>query len=571
MKAVNPAIVTQLSARRLPRWVLVLLCTAYVLPGTLGRDPWRQADLAAFGVMWDMVHVSGDWWHPQVLGQAAEIQAWLPYWLGALAIQGLPFLPPDLASRLPFGGLLLLGLGCTWFAMYHLARLPAALPVSFAFGGEADPTDYARALADTALLALLASLGLAQFSHESTPEAAQFAFAALLLYGSARLASAHAERRWLSALVWWLGAVGLSLSGAPWIGLALGLGWLLWSLPTGSTRSGSSSVERWSVWLICATGTLLAAVLSWQLDVPNRAQQWHELQQWLEWGEWQRFGRLLLWFTWPAGLLAVWTLWRWRQRLHSAHVLLPLWFVLAALASSWLMGGYDRALLLGLPAMACLAAFAIPTLSRSVSALIDWFALLFFTGGLVVIWVIWSAMVTGHPAKPAANVARLAPGFEATFAWPLFLPAVMATVAWIALLAWRIGRHKPALWKTLTLSATGSTVCWLLLMTLWLPLLNHGMGQAPISRRIASITPPNSCVLVHGLGASHIAGLQYHGGLTLVRSQATDSKRCERLVVHPSAVNSLPQTLDMSEWQMLRSIPRLRENRDHLLVYARLD
>ena len=29
--------------QRLPRWALVLLCTAYVLPGVFGRDPWRNA------------------------------------------------------------------------------------------------------------------------------------------------------------------------------------------------------------------------------------------------------------------------------------------------------------------------------------------------------------------------------------------------------------------------------------------------------------------------------------------------------------------------------------------------
>ena len=40
----------------------------------------------------------------------------------------------------------------------------------------------------------------------------------------------------------------------------------------------------------------------------------------------------------------------------------------------------DRSLLLALPALAALAAFALPTLRRSVSALIDWFALLFFSG-----------------------------------------------------------------------------------------------------------------------------------------------------------------------------------------------
>jgi hypothetical protein len=64
----------------------------------------------------------------------------------------------------------------TWWAVYYLARTPGAQPVAFAFGGEA-PQDYARAMADGGLLALMACLGLAQFSHETTSYLAQLASA----------------------------------------------------------------------------------------------------------------------------------------------------------------------------------------------------------------------------------------------------------------------------------------------------------------------------------------------------------------------------------------------------------
>ena len=50
----TPAIVTRFAARRLPRWVLILLGRAYVVPGLLGRDPWRHNDLAVFGAMLDL-------------------------------------------------------------------------------------------------------------------------------------------------------------------------------------------------------------------------------------------------------------------------------------------------------------------------------------------------------------------------------------------------------------------------------------------------------------------------------------------------------------------------------------
>lgn len=574
MNRPTPAIVTELAARRLPRWVLLLLGLAYVLPGLLGREPWRNADLASFGVMLDMARHggqgAGNWWQPQLLGQAPETMAWLPYWLGAGAIRLLPGLPADLAVRLPSVALLGLTLACTWYAMLHLARLPTAQPVPFAFGGEAHPMDYARALADAALLALVACLGLALLSHESTPAAAQLACSALLLYACARLASAHAERLWFSALVWWLGTVGLALSGGPWLGLVLGAGWLVWAAASGTV--GQLGRQRWAVWAFCATGTLVAAALAWQLELPRRLDTWGQLEAWLHGPSWRKYGELLLWFTWPAGPLALWTLWRWRQRWRNGHLLLPLWFVLVALLSAWLLMASDRALLMALPGLACLAAFALPTLRRSVTALVDWFALLFFSACALFIWVYWLAMQTGVPAKPAARVASLAPGFDHVFQPWLFAWAALGTAIWLVLVAWRLGRHRPALWKTLVLSASGSTLSWLLLMTLWLPLLNHGMGQAPISQRIARQVPAGSCVLVHGLSQAQRTGLWYHGQLVLqdlATTTPTDAQRCLALVVEPRAYASLAQHLDLAHWTLHSEIPRLREDRDRLLLFLR--
>ncbi|WP_101048976.1 hypothetical protein [Macromonas nakdongensis] len=564
----TPAIVTQLAARRLPRWVLLLLGLAYVLPGLLGRQPWRHADLASFGAMLDLARQPGHWLHPQVLGQAAELPGWLPYWLGAGFIQVLPWLPADLAARLPFGLMLGLTLVCTWYAMFHLARLPGAQPVSFAFGGEAQPLDYARAMADAALLALVASLGLALLSHETTPSAAQLCFSALLLYAAARLVSPPGQHPALGVAAWWLGAFGLATSGAPGLALTLGLGGLL-----GAARSGALETEDrtrlWS-WAASGLGSLLATAtavrLGWTPDLNTTA--W---LGWLDYPAWRSAGRLMVWFTWPAGLLALWTLWRWRGRWHNAHLWLPLWWVLAGLAGIAWLGGQneDRALLPALPALACLAALALPTLTRTVTALIDWFALLFFSGGALIVWTVYVAMMTGTPAKPAANVSKLVPGFEPVFSWGLFLPALFATVAWLGVLAWRIGRHRPALWKSLVLSASGGTLCWLLLMTLWLPLLNFGMGQAPISRRIAEVTPPGSCVLVYGLNHAQISGLQHHGALEVRRwRRATDQPACQRWVVNPAAYHTLPPGA-LEGWSLMTRLPRLRGDRAHLMVFER--
>jgi 4-amino-4-deoxy-L-arabinose transferase-like glycosyltransferase len=570
----TPAIVSQSAVRRLPRLALVLFCVAYVLPGFLGREPWKNDDVTAFGVMLEMATGHGGWWHPQVLGLAVEEAGPLPYWLGALGIKLFPFLSTDLAARVPFGLLLALTLTSTWYTVYQLARQPAAQPVIFAFGGEASPTDYARAMADAGLLALIASLGLAQLSHETTPDLARLAMVSTMLFAASRLARSDDRRSPGTVVIWGLAALALVFSGAPWITLLHGVGLLVLtgiarrteSDPSGYGRSseangGHRDPWRWAVALFVLA--LACAIALGTLGPPR-------LQTPLPLVEWSSWGRLLLWFTWPAWPLTVWTLWRWRRQLLKPHVALPLWILLVSVGDSIFSDERDRALLLALPAFAALAAFALPTLRRSVSALIDWFTLLFFTGGALVIWVIWFAMQTGVPAKPAANVARLAPGFIPEFSWLPFLAATMATMAWLWLVSWRVGRHREAIWKSLVLPAAGSTLCWLLLMTLWLPLLDFGRSYGPVSRRIATMVPAQTCVLVDGLSQAQIAALQFHGRLSLRRTTSGPASECRTLVVTPGSQPSLDQRVDLTHWAFKATVSRLTDNKERLLVYQRV-
>jgi 4-amino-4-deoxy-L-arabinose transferase-like glycosyltransferase len=563
----TPAIVTQSAVRRLPRLALLLFCLAYVLPGFLGREPWKTADVTAFGVMWEMAQGHTPWWQPQVLGLAVEEAGPLPYWLGALFIQLLPFLEANVAVRVPFGLLLALTLVATWYAVYHLARQRSAQPVSFAFGGEAHPTDYARAMADAGLLALVACLGLAQLAHETTPDLARLSMVASLLYAAAALAHRPVRAPAASLAVWALALLGLVLSGAPWIALLLGAGLLL---VAGVTRSATDDVSQptgWArdplVWAaLLLAGVWGACALAGQVPMPALQTPLRDFNA----GSWVR---LLLWFTWPVWPLVLWTLWRWRRQWLQPHLALPLWAALLGVADSVQSDARDRALLLALPALAALAAFALPTLRRSVSALIDWFTLLFFSGAALVIWVIWFAMQTGVPAKPAANVAKLAPDFEPTFGLLAFVLAALATLAWIWLVAWRVGRHREALWKSLVLPAAGSTLCWLLLMTLWLPLLDHARSYGPMARRIATLAEPGSCVLADGLSQAHIAALQYHGGLRLERVSRDNTENCRTLVTTPGNRATLAQRVPHDAWTHKATVRRLTDTKETLLVFER--
>jgi hypothetical protein len=558
----SPAIVAQNAVRRLPRPALWLFCLAYVLPGFFGRDPWKREDMVAFGFMSALAEwLPGQttWLKPLLMGQADPGGAVLPYWLGAWAIQAAPsWLPVDAAARLPFAGLLLLTLVCTWYGVYALARNPGAQPVAFAFGGEAKPLDYARAMADGGLLALIACLGLARLAHEATPALVQLSGTAALFFA---LANLHTHRRTALAVLA-LALPGLALSGAPSTALLLGIGGALIMALQYRSALRVRMLDVGLILLLC----LASAALALQLGL------WRWRLHALGLYEMRPMASLFVWFLWPAWPLALWTLWRWRLQLMQVwqhpHLALPLWFLTVTLVSTALTGLSDRALLLALPALATLAAFALPTLQRSVSALVDWFTLLFFSVCALTIWVVWLSMQTGWPAQPAANVARLAPGFVFSFSAPAFAVAAAATLAWVGLVRWRAGRHRAALWKSLVLPAGGAALCWLLLMTLWLPLLNYGRGYAPLVSQVSQRIGPAACVNTHALTLSQGAAFDFHSPYRLIPWGTPKTPSCPWLIADHLAVVMQPPTA--SQWRVRETIFRPTDDGEAIVLYERI-
>ena len=319
----TPAIVTQNAVSPLPRWALLLLCIAYVVPGFVGRDPWKNADVTAFGYMLELAHGRTPWLSP-LLGRHAprnrRAAALLAGRLGRADGTGLAVAgdggPPTVRIAL-----LVITLMATWYGVYYLARSPGAQPVAFAFGGEASPLDYARAIADGALLALIACLGLAQLSHEVTSYLAQLGCTALLFFAVA----AMPHRTVAAAVALVLGMAGLTLSGAPALTALLGMGGALLALYCARCQHRPP----------LALGRRAGRSHTGGAAAPGGLDLWRWRVVGFDGGgkDWLSLARLLLWFGWPAWPLALWTLWRWRQQIFSRpgqrHLLLPLWFTLA--------------------------------------------------------------------------------------------------------------------------------------------------------------------------------------------------------------------------------------------------
>ena len=561
MQTATPAVVAQSAVKRLPRAVLLGLCVAYVLAGFIGRGGWKSADMAAIGFMAELAAGHSNWWQPTLLGIPSDTSALLPYWLGAWMVLLAP--NADVALwliRLPFALLLALSMAATWYATYYLAKSPQAQPVAFAFGGQAQPNDYARTVADGGLLAFIACLGLAQLGHETTPALAQLGCMGMYFYS----VSALPYRPRVAGPAAVLGLAGMTLSGAPLLAFVFGLGCALIFLFGASSQRDSAALLRdrrdgLTLLLACLYSAAIATTFKlwqWKIVIPQAL-----------WVDWNGYFQMLVWFTWPAWPLASWALWRWRRHMSCRHIALPLWLLSVTLVASLLTGSSDRALLLGLPAIASLAAFALPTLQRPMASLVDWFTLLFFSGCGLTIWVVWLAMQTGFPSQPAANVARLAPGFEPEFSAVALMVAVVGTVFWLALVRWRTRRQRAALWKSLALPAGGAVWCWMLLMTLWLPLLDYTQGYSRFAAKVAQEIGEPGCVAVQGLSTSQISALQWYGRLPLVASNSL--AHCAWLLADPTASGDVSPTVDLNVWSTTALIKHPTDGSDAVWLMQR--
>ncbi len=550
MSHTSPAIVTREQTRRLHRLVLLCLCLAWVLPGVLGRDPWRGAELSAYGLMASMAEGRSSWWAP-ALGGIGVDAALLPHWLGAMAIVVLsPALDPVIAARLPFSLILAATLALVWHAAFRLACSEAARPLPLAFGGEAQQQDYARTLADGAVLAMIATLGLLQLGHETTPELVQLLATVLLLW-----AVAAAGWRPIRARAGAMVALPLlTASGAPTLCLAFGLATSLICMR--STDQRHRALTRW-VLAATALSALMAFTLdvwAWRVAPPSTARELLSIpRQWM-------------WFLWPSWLLAAWALWHWRGHVLRRHLALPVGLSACALAGSVVSGGSDRVLLLAIPGLAILSAFALPTMRRSISAAVDWFSICFFSACALFIWFMYAAMHTGLPAKPAANIAKLAVGFEAVFSWPALGLGAAATVAWLGMVRWRTGRHRLELWKSLMLPAGGVAMCWLLLMTLWLPLLDYGRSARPVVDALKPLIGDSSCTGVAGIGPSWTAALESLGGLQVDAKPSIGTETsCPILITLSRQREAAPG----SGWTLVGTVRRPTEQEEIFSVYRR--
>lgn len=157
-----PVLSNRNSSTELPRWFLIALAATWILPGLVGREPWKPDEAYSFGLVYHILQ-TGDWIVPTLAGESFMEKPPLFYLTAALFAKLFSgVLPLHDGARLATGFYMALALFATALTAREL---------------------YGRVT--TAVLALLACLGLAPLAHLLITDMALLAGLALGLYGFA--------------------------------------------------------------------------------------------------------------------------------------------------------------------------------------------------------------------------------------------------------------------------------------------------------------------------------------------------------------------------------------------------
>jgi 4-amino-4-deoxy-L-arabinose transferase-like glycosyltransferase len=563
---------TAAATTSIPRIIIFALTIAYGLAGLFERDPWKNEDAIGFGGMWALQRgTSLDWIVPHLAGRDVSLGAPLPHWLGATLMDWFgPWIGMANAARLYAAVCFFAAALAIWYASYLLGRRPEVQPMVLAVGGQPSRKNYGMTLADGALLIFLACVGLAQRAHETTPMMAQLMGISIVLYGTVR----GLDKPWQGGLWTGLGVAIVALSSNLTLSLIV-----VSSTIIAVIASNAKLRFRWTL-----TSTVLGLIgfaiwpTLWYLG--NLTPEWRHIAEegWRNMPEMRTspsikslaFLSVNFWaYAWPVWPLAIISLARWGRakeagQWRAPHLCIPLsLFIGCLIYVLFRLEANEHDLMILIPSLSIIAAFSLPILKRSLISFIDWFAMFSFTIIALAIWIIWLAKVTGYPESTAANLARLLPGFQAQFDFIGLIIALIITGVWLAIVRWRTSRAPKEIWRCLIISAAGTTLMWVLLMTLWLPTINYAKTYRYVSDRLQTIianTP--GCIDTTNLGPAQLASFSY-----FTKLQLRDDPSCNLMLTHSSLEAKAYANLNQKKIELLWEDRRAADRDERLRLY----
>lgn len=533
------------AASRLPRWAIAWLLALYILQGLFHRDPWRGDDLVGIALarsaaesllkgdfsLFFIPHIQGLTFHEEgplwPLIQAIfmlPIYAWSWVTKTPLAVTLL-----DDAARIPLAIAMAVGFIALWKAADRFARRREAQPID-PLGVGPKSEDFGKTIGDCAFLIAVACLGTIYPWHQSGTQAAVFALHSLLLWTLAtapefpKRAARHSA--WLLMGMLLIDGLGLAVT------FVFALLLIFWLVKPYRLVAGIFFRKFFALFLVFLVVVILLSVALTDRSLLGAWVQTQSSDWWIAkmidaqaggFAHLRRWFLDALWKWWPLWPIALFGLWRNRQIrfLEAPQWAAPLIITCCMLAAG-LLGPreWQLAQLAPIASLALLAAFGLLTMPRPLVNLVDWFAVVLFTGLAIFIWLYWTALNFGFPQNLANRVALVAPGIEGNANIYEISIGISATIAWLVLVSWRIGRGNPRLWRPVILSAGGLTLVWTLLITLWIPAIDRIQGQATLARSMERAWMA-SATKIYGPSASPKALSAQHADACVMASRTT--------------------------------------------------
>lgn len=500
------------------RVLWVLLVAVWLLPGTVGRTPWKADEAYTFGIVQHMVE-TGDWVVPQLGGE--------------------PFVqkPPVLYVTAAIGGKLFGGLLGRETA-FRLAVIVFQI-VSLVFLGIGARELVGPGRGWFAPVLFMSCVGFMHLSHMLIPDVALVSGFAVAFAGIALSGRRPIVGGMLLGTGMGIAFLAKGLIGPGFIGLTVLL------LP-GCFRNWRT--RSYFLSLGVAALALLPWALIWPLALYQRSpelfNQWfldNNLGRFL--GA-ERLGRAnplgmtnarsnfilaLPGFAWPAFPFACLALWKERREAwRQPGVQLGLISMLVMLSVLSLSRNSRSFYALPILVPACLLG-ARGVLQVTPLWAARWRAASAVGFGLVAtgMWSVWLMQFGGERSVWRARLRELGPDFQPVFQLGPFLVALAATVGWVCWM-WRQPRGDN---RTVPLNwCAGTSLGYLLFTTVLLPLAESDMSYrhlAPIREFTEAI---RGCVMSQGLGEPQRGMFEYYGGLKTTRLEVQPEANCDWLI-----------------------------------------
>lgn len=522
--------------------LLLALCAIWIFLGLIGHTPWKPLESTSISIVHGMLN--GNSFIAPLPHSIQTLESPPLYYLTAAASAVLlsPFLDIHDGARL---------VNAIW------------LSIMLIMVGMTGREMWSQGVGRHATFIMIGTIGLVLNAHSLNIEVANLTSLATGLY-----ALALAKRRPWRASGLFSAALSVGFLSYGILPLCILLSIAL-ILPLMFSAWRKASYSKFLVTALAFASLPIAGwlIVLYQTNPALYADWWHAQFGIFQFSNHLYFSRILVWYAWPALPLALLGLWHYRhQLLIKPKFQLTLVFFIACLTFLGLgTSAKDVSAMPLLLPLVALGAGSVEHLKRGFAAALNWFGVLLFgiIGGLI--WLGWLAMLTDYPAKIKQRMQFLSGLENLDFNWLAVVLALLMTLIW----AFVCIRAKQTNKSSITNWAVGMTFSWVLLMTLWLPMIDSAKSyQQTFTNMQLALPKKYNCINSLNVGLHQRLLLNYHTNIALEPFESSQNLNCDFYLLQDIKGHGIMQP--GAEWQKIWAGRRNADRKEGFRLFKRI-